>query len=82
MKWNFYLKIDFKIQTCLFTVPPSLPTDPKVLILMNMWDAGACAFALASASLLAKPMLLAKNGDFLGVLIYARRDSLVENRGM
>ena len=27
-------------------------------------DAGACAVALAGASLLAKPMLLAKNGDF------------------
>ena len=34
-----------------------------------MWDAGACTVALASASLLAKPMLLAKNGNFLGVLI-------------
>ena len=45
-----------------------------------MWDAGACAVALAS--LLAKPMLLAKNGDFLGVLICARRDSLAENRAM
>ena len=49
---------------------------------MNMWDAGACAVALAGASLLAKPMLLAKNGDFLGVLIHARRDSLAENRAM
>ena len=56
--------------------PSLLPTDPKVLILMNMWDAGA------GASLLAKPMLLAKNRDFLGVLIYARRDSLAENRAM
>ena len=46
-------------------------------------DAGACAVVLAGASLLAKPMLLAKNGDFfLGVLIYARRDSLAENRAM
>ena len=45
-------------------------------------DAGACAVALAGASLLAKPMLLAKNGDFLGMLIYARRDSLAENRAM
>ena len=46
-------------------------------------DAGACAVALAGASLLAKPMLLAKNGDFLGgVLIYARRDSLAENHVM
>ena len=82
MKWNFYLKIDFKIQTCLFHNPSLLPTDPKVLILMNMWDAGACAVVLAGASLLAKPMLLAKNGDFLGVLIHARRDSLAENRAM
>ena len=49
---------------------------------MNMWDAGACAVALAGASLLAKRQLLAKNGDFLGVLIYARRDSLAENRAM
>ena len=56
--------------------------DPKALILMNMWDAGACAVALAGASLLAKRQLLAKNGDFLGVLIYARRDSLAENRAM
>ena len=47
-----------------------------------MWDAGACAVALAGAPLLAKPMLLAKNGDFLGVLIYARRDSFAENRAM
>ena len=45
-------------------------------------DAGACAVALAGASLLAKLMLLTKNGDFLGVLIYARRDSLTENRAM
>ena len=49
---------------------------------MNMWDAGACAVALASASLLAKHQLLAKNGDFLEVLVYARRDSLAENRAM
>ena len=62
--------------------PSLLPTDPKVLILMNMWDAGACAVALAGASLLAKHQLLAKNGDFLGVLVYARRDSLAENRAM
>ena len=47
-----------------------------------MWDAGACAVALAGASLLAMPMLLAKNWDFLGVLIYARKDSLAENRAM
>ena len=45
-------------------------------------DAGACAVALAGASLLAKPQLLANNGDFLGVLVYARRDSLAENRAM
>ena len=45
-------------------------------------DAGACAVALAGASLLAKHQLLAKNGDFLGVLVYARRDSLAENRAM
>ena len=43
---------------------------------MNMWDADACAVAFTGAS------LLAKNGDFLGVLIYARRDSLAENRAM
>ena len=47
-----------------------------------MWDAGACTVALAGASLLVNPMLLAKNGDFLRVLIYARRDSLAENRAM
>ena len=29
---------------------------------MTMWDAGACAVALAGASLLVNPMLLAKNG--------------------
>ena len=45
-------------------------------------DAGACAVALTGASLLAKHQLLAKNGDFLGVLVYARRDSLAENRAM
>ena len=56
--------------------------DPKVLILMTMWDAGARAVALAGASLLVNPMLLAKNGEFLGVLGYARRDSLAENRAM
>ena len=49
---------------------------------MTMWDAGACAVALAGESLLVNPMLLAKNGDFLVVLIYARRDSLAENRAM
>ena len=49
---------------------------------MNMWDAGACAVPLTGASLLAKPLLLAKNGDFLGVLIYVQRDSLAENRAM
>ena len=49
---------------------------------MTMWDAGTCAVALAGASLLVKCHLLAKNGDFLGVLIYARRDSLAENRAM
>ena len=31
---------------------------------MNMWDAGACAVALAGASPLAKCQLPAKNGDF------------------
>ena len=45
-------------------------------------DAGACAVALAGASLLAKHQLLAKNGDFLGVLVYAQRDSLAKNRVM
>ena len=45
-------------------------------------DAGACAVALTGASLLAKPQLLANNGDFLGVLVYTRRDSLAENRAM
>ena len=49
---------------------------------MTTWDAGACAVALAGASLLVKCQLLVKNGDFLGVLIYARRDSLAENRAM
>ena len=62
--------------------PSLLPTDPKVLILMTMWDAGACAVALADAFLLVNPMLLTKNGEFLGMLIYARRDSLAENRAM
>ena len=47
---------------------------------MNLWDAGACAVALASP--LAKCQLPAKNGDFLGVLIYARGDSLAKNRAM
>ena len=45
---------------------------------MNMWDAGARAVALASP--LAKCQLPAKNGDFLGVLIYARGDSRYVNR--
>ena len=36
---------------------------------MTMWDAGACAVALAGASLLVNPMLLAKNGEFLGMFI-------------
>ena len=27
MKWNFYLKIDFKIQTCLFTKHDSLQAN-------------------------------------------------------
>ena len=49
---------------------------------MTMWDAGACAVALAGATPLAKCQLPAKNGDFLGVLIYARGDSLAENRAM
>ena len=26
--WNFYLKIDFKIQTCLFTKHDSLQANP------------------------------------------------------
>ena len=34
------------------------------------------------ASPLAISQLPAKNGDFLGVLIYARGDSLAENRAM
>ena len=45
---------------------------------MTMWDAGACAVATP----LTKCQLPAKNGDFLGVLIYARGDSLAENRAM
>ena len=49
-----------------------------------MWDAGACAVALAGASLLAKPMLLAKNGDFGSVDIcskgFACRESCYVNR--
>ena len=49
---------------------------------MTMWDAGACAVALAGASLLAKCQLPAKKWGFLGVLIYARGDSLAENRAM
>ena len=47
---------------------------------MTMWDAGACAVALAGASPLMKCQLPAKNGDFLGVLIYARGDLPAENR--
>ena len=31
---------------------------------------------------ISEAQLLAKNGDFLGVLVYARRDSLAENRAM
>ena len=49
---------------------------------MTMWDAGACAVPLAGASPLAKCQLPAKNGDFWGVLIYARGDSLAENLAM
>ena len=49
---------------------------------MNMWML-AHALSLSQAHpLLAKHQLLAKNGDFLGVLVYARRDSLAENRAM
>ena len=49
---------------------------------MTMWDAGACAAALAGASPMAKCQLPAKNGDFFRVLIHARGDSLAENRAM
>ena len=52
---------------------------------MNMWDAGACAVALAGASLLAKQQLLAKNGDFFGSVGicskgFACRESCYVNR--
>ena len=50
-----------------------------------MWDAGACAVALAGASLLVNPMLLAKNGDFFGSVDicskgFACRESCYVNR--
>ena len=41
-----------------------LPTDPKILILMTVWDAGACAVALTGVSPQANSQLPAKNGDF------------------
>ena len=49
---------------------------------MTVWDAGACAVALAGASPQANSQLPAKNGDFWEVLVYAREDSLAENRAM
>ena len=79
---EFLFKNRFQNTNLSIHSPSLLPTDLKVLVLMNMWDAGACAVALAGASLLANHQLLAKNGHFLGVLIYARRDSLAENRAM
>ena len=55
LKWNFYLKIDFKIQTCLFTGHSLLPTGSVSFDTNEHVDAGACAVALTGASLLVKP---------------------------
>ena len=47
---------------------------------MNMWDAGACAVALAGASPLASVPATSEKWGFLGMLIYGRGDSCYVNR--
>ena len=55
--------------------------DPKVLILMTMWDADACAVAPTAHRPLRSASYQRKLGIF-GVLVCARGDSLAENRAM
>ena len=49
---------------------------------MIMCDTGACAVTLIGEPLIGTPYLLANGGEFLKMLVYARRDSLAENRAM
>ena len=83
LKWNFYIKIDFKIQTCLFTVPPS---SPRILN-VDTNDAVGCSHMRShaySASLRPAGDLAnyQQNWEFWECWYIARGDLLAENRAM